>query len=300
MHISAGCSDWSWALTPVVPSRLVCRVFNFEERCHAVRKKKNEPSQSKPPAGTQAILRAIDVLRSIAAGGENGKRLTDVATELGLNVATAHRVLGTLAYSNLVMQRPDQKTYQLGPELISLAATAHAQFAVRDLFRPAMTRIAAETGDTVFLQIRSGDETICIARELGTYEIPALVLEVGTRLPLGAGAAGLAMLAYLPTDECDRVLERCEAAYEEIGLDPETVRKAVARSRTLGFGYQDGQMTRGVSGVAVVLLEHDQIAAAISVTAISQRVNTKRRNEIVASIRAACAGLPRMTMYPPK
>ncbi len=286
------------ALTPVLASRLGGRGSNAHERVPAVRKKATS-SREKPPAGTQAILRAIDVLRVIAAGGADGKRLTDVASELGLNVATAHRLLGTLAYSNLVVQRPDQKTYQLGPELISLAATAHSQFAIRDLFRPAMMRIAGETGDTVFLQIRSGDETVCIARELGSYEIPALVLEVGTRLPLGAGAAGLAMLASMPADECERVLSRCEPAYRAVKLDPETIRKSVARSRTLGFGYQDGQMTRGVTGVGVALFENGRMAAAISVTAISQRVNARRRNEIVETIRKACAAIPRITVHSP-
>src|SRR5690606_27574595 len=153
--------------------------------------------RGQPPAGAQAIGRAIDVLHAVARGSEEGRRLVDVAAELDLNIATTHRLLIALKHYGLVQQRPESKSFILGPELFSLAARANPALALRDNYGPALREIARRSGDTAFLQIRIGDETLCIARQTGDFVMPALVLEVGTRLPIGAGSAGLAMLLVM-------------------------------------------------------------------------------------------------------
>ena len=240
----------------------------------------------------------MSVLRYVASARENGRRLTDVAEALGLNIATAHRLLGTLVFLGLLVHRSETKSYKIGPELISLAAVAHSQFAFRDLFTTAMARIAEETGDTVFLQVQSGDETVCLARTTGAFAIAALVLDVGTRLPMGVGAAGLAMLAYMSDEEGEQVFARCAAKFKEIDLKIDTVRAAVRKSRAVGFGFQEGQLTKEVGGISVLLLDTNGIAAAVSVTALKQRMDPARRRQVAEIIRAACADIPGLTLFP--
>ncbi|MGE3064856.1 MAG: IclR family transcriptional regulator [Hyphomicrobiaceae bacterium] len=266
-----------------------------------MQKKKSSPARrgATAPGGSQSILRAMSVLRFVASGREEGRRLSEVAQALNLNVATAHRLLGTLVYLGFLVHRSANKSYRVGPELISLAAIAHAQFAFRELFHGPMRQIAEATGDTVLLQVRSGDETVCISRASGSMVFATVVMDVGKRLPLGIGASGLAMLAYMDEDECEEVLERCRPAYEDLGLSVETIRASVRKSRALGYGFQEGQLTREVAGIGVLLLDASGIAAAVSVIGLRQRFDPARRKHVVEAIRAACADIQGLTLFPP-
>lgn len=255
-------------------------------------------SQGRAPAGSQSIRRAMEVLSFVAAGKENGRRLTDVSNALGLNIATAHRLLNTLVFLGLLLQRSHDKSFVLGPELVSLAAMGHSHFILRDVFKDPMTRIAAVSEDTVFLQVLSGSETVCVARTTGSFAVPALELDVGTRLPVGVGSAGLAMLAAMPDDQCEAVLQECSPHYNSLGLKPLVVRQSIVTSRTLGYGYQVGQLTKEVAGVGVCFLDDNGIAAAVSVTALSQRLDRKRAKMIVSLIRDECSGIPGLSVFP--
>ena len=73
------------------------------------------------------------------------------------------------------------------------------------------TRIAERTGDTVFLNVRSGPDVLCIDRKEGTFPIKTLIIEVGNRRPLGVGAGGIALLMPLPDEELERVVSANEA-----------------------------------------------------------------------------------------
>lgn len=252
------------------------------------------------PLGAQSIQRCFQVLRYVAAGGEGGRRLNAVARDLDLHPATAHRMLRTLAAEGMLLHREADKTYRMGPQLISLAAMAHKQFAIRHLFQPALEMIARETRDTVFLQMYSGaDDTICLAREEGEYPVRTLTLDVGACRPLPAGAAGLAMLMHLSDDECEKIIQSTGARLKKLGLTPDLVRAAIARSRSLGFAINEGLVTDvDIFSVGVLVVDDSGIVAAISVSALRHRMETDRQLEIAKIIRKAIRGIPQVRPYP--
>jgi DNA-binding IclR family transcriptional regulator len=140
--------------------------------------------------GTQTIARAAQVLRLIAARNSSGMRLVDLARHAKLERPTAHRILQGLAGEGLVRQERATKRWFLGRLVFELGLAASSQFNVRDLCRPVLARLAERTGDTVFLTVRSGFDTVCVDRMEGSFPIKTLTLDVGTRRPLGVGAGG--------------------------------------------------------------------------------------------------------------
>src|SRR5690606_4422074 len=103
------------------------------------------------PPGTQSIQRAARLLRELAARNRQGMRLIDVANSSGLQRPTVHRMLKCLAAENLVSQDPQSRRYFLGPLVFELGITAGPRYNIRDVCSDSLDRIAAETGDTVFL-----------------------------------------------------------------------------------------------------------------------------------------------------
>lgn len=238
-----------------------------------------------PRRGTQSIERVVGMLRVVASRGRNGMRLGEVATASGLPTSTCLRMLQRLEVEGLVERHPVTRKYFLGPLLHELGLLARPRVQLAAHCEPLLHEIADATKDTVYLSERRGLEAVCTARALGDYPIKALTLDVGIRRPLGVGAGGLAILCALPADEAEEIIAANAQRYPKLSaLDPARVRDAVAEGRARGFAFLDSAVVAGTAAVGVALpAEHP--TAAISVAAISSRLDAARRVEVAEVLR---------------
>jgi DNA-binding IclR family transcriptional regulator len=241
-----------------------------------------------PRTGTQSIQRAALLVRAIAARSRTGLRLAEILQHAHLERSTARRILKCLVDEGLVMQDPDTRRYFLGPLVFELGLAAAPQFNLVDICRPALQRIADETGDTVFLTVRSGYESVCLDRREGSFPIKALTLDVGMRRPLGAGAGGIALLMLL-TDETVTEIVNANAVrfttYHHLTVP--ALLKMLARSRKVGYAINDIHITPGASSLGLPLVNRwGHPFAAISVGAIQSRMSDARQAEIAQIVRA--------------
>jgi len=236
--------------------------------------------------GAQSLQRAISLLREVARHNEQGIPLSRLARKTGLHVATAHRLLSALAQEGFLMHDPRSKLYHLGIELFVLGSAAR-QFALRDHFRTALERIASETGDTVFLLIRSGNDFLCIDRIEGQFPIRTIPLDIGIRRPLGIGAGSLALFAFLPEPQFAAILAINALRYHQYkNLTAEDIRSMAAKARKAGYAVSEGLFYEGVTSIGVPIFgAQKQVIAAITVSSISQRMDEKRRREIVRLVK---------------
>lgn len=238
--------------------------------------------------GAQSIQRAIKLLHIVAQHNDQGTHLSEIASKAGLHIATAHRILTVLKSEALITYDATAKLYHLGITLYHLGCAAQ-QFALCDSFRTTLEMIAHETEDTAFLLVRSGNEAMCIDRVEGRFPIRTLTFDVGDRKPLGIGAGALALLAFLPDGQIEKVLSDNESRYPlHKQCTKEDIRAFIAQSRRLGFAYSKGNVTLGASAVGLPIYDKDgNLLAAISVAAIDRRMNRKRRVAIITIIRSA-------------
>ena len=234
----------------------------------------------------QNIGRATMVLTALAANSAEGLRLTDVVNATSLGKATVHRVLSGLVAHGLVDQDKASGRFFLSLKLIGWAMAAGDRFGLARLAAPALARLAKRTEDTIYLSLRSGDEAICIERREGSFPIKTLTLRVGDRRPLGVGAGSLAMLAFLPDEEVEQVIAAQGAEQARFGIDEMTMRDMIATARRLGYTLNDERLIPGMSAVGVPIRRpNGQPFAALSVAAVSTRLQPPRRDTIVASIK---------------
>jgi len=233
---------------------------------------------------TQTLDRAIGLLRILAAAGPEGRRLVDLQRQSGLTKPTVHRILDSLKSADFVEQVEQSRRYRLGKELAVLGWSAgRTVYDLKELASEDMVAVAAKTGDTSFLTIRSGHETVCIDRHTGSYPVKAFTVEVGTHRPLGVGATGVALLAALEPEQADLMQD---AIRRELANYPNAsarqIREAVSNARRSGYAVSDGLVLKGVRGVAVTIRDADgHPIAAIGTAAISDRMTNKRIPEIV-------------------
>lgn len=129
------------------------------------------------------------ILNYLGEVGEQGARASALAEAVGLTQPTAHRIIGALERHGLIEREQSTRRYRLGLSLFVLGAQAADGTGFRRLCHPALLRLAAETGDTVFLMARSGFNTVCFDRQEEGYMIDSLTGQVGGQIPLGVGPA---------------------------------------------------------------------------------------------------------------
>lgn len=236
------------------------------------------------PSGTQSIERVVAMLRVVASRGRSGMRLGDITTATGLPSSTCFRMLQRLESEGVLECHPVTRKYLLGPLLYELGLLASPRFHLAQRSEGTLAALAERTQDTVYLSERRGSEAVCSARALGDYPVKALTLDVGIRRPLGIGAGGLAILCALPPAEADEIIEAHADRYPKLStLSADRVRAAVAEGRDRGFAFLDGAVYPGTAAVGVTIPAL-AAGAAISVAAISIRLDVARRQEVAAEL----------------
>ncbi|MEG2877184.1 MAG: IclR family transcriptional regulator [Comamonas sp.] len=235
-----------------------------------------------------SLKRGVVLLKLLATGGARGCPLTELSEKSGMPHPSAHRILKQLMAERLVAHNRETHRYRLGPLAFELGIAGSTMYDVRDLCEPAMAELERATEDTVYLVLRSGFEAVCMHRCEGSFPIRTLVLEVGSRRPLGVGAGGLAILAAIAGDERQQIIERVAPALPLFGkLTPTALAEACAQTVEAGVAVIQNRVSLGVTAVGAHFCNSmGQPIGAISVAALSQRMPPGRVRSISERVRA--------------
>lgn len=245
------------------------------------------PARTSP---TNSVQKACRILRSLST--PKTARLTDIATATSINKATALRILEILAGEGYVRRNDDNKTWSLGEEAYVIAASLGRSDDLRSTARAALVRLAAKSGDTVLLSIRSGMESVCVDREVGDFPIRANFLDIGTRRPLGVGAGSLALLAWASDEEIAALLPLIKPLIAPFPkLSVKLVEQEIERSRKRGYTLVLNTLVEQMGAIGVpVLSARGAPIAALSIAALSERISA-RKNSMVEWLQQEAASI---------
>lgn len=243
-----------------------------------------------------SLKRGVVLLKLLASAGARGRALTELSSQTGLPHSSVHRLLMQLVGERLAEHNPETRRYRLGPLAFELGVAGSTMHDIRDLCEPTMVQLAAETGDTIYLVVRSGFDAVCMHRREGTFPVRALVLEVGSRRPLGVGAGGLAVLAAIGDDERAEILARVApnlAAFGKLSL--ESLKLACERTRETGAAIVENRVTLGIKAVGLPFRDSmGQPIGALSVAALTQRLSSRRTLDVADKLRTATEHVSRL------
>ncbi|MDS1135153.1 IclR family transcriptional regulator [Nitratireductor indicus] len=228
-------------------------------------------------APVKSISRAAKLLRILSEMGTNGGALSDIAQRSGFGKATVHRILAALNDEGFAYQDLTTRRYHLGAGL-SLLARRAAVGEITSLAKPVLMRLAEQTEDTVYIQVREGYRCVCLGREQGSFPIKTLSLSVGQSRPLGVGSGGLAILANLPSAEIETLIDANRRWLSEYpSFDAEHLPRLIRQTQAQGYAFVDGLMIPGINAVAVPIRGADgRPIASLGVTAIAERIHGDR------------------------
>ncbi|HEX6597705.1 MAG TPA: IclR family transcriptional regulator [Gemmatimonadaceae bacterium] len=250
-------------------------------------------------AGTRAVERALDVLRTIGeARTEPG--LSEIADDLGLHKTTVFRLLGALERAEFVVRDEERQRYQLGPALFRLASQARRAAGLHEAARPELEALAHDVGETATLEVLVGHEVLILDEVHGRFLVGGAP-EVGMRWPAHATSTGKVLLAAAAVEE-ERPGQRGTRLPPGrlARLGPNTITSRVALERELAKvrreGYAVGleELEPGFVAIgAPVRNAHGRTVAAVSVGGPKARLGGARMRAVATRVRRAADRISR-------
>lgn len=225
----------------------------------------------KPPKPKTQVPAADQTLRILAylTRQRGPVPASTIATALDLPRSSVYHLLATLQEHAFVVHLPEARRWGLGIAAFELAGGYARQEPLARLGRPVLADLVDRARESAHLAVMHGRDVLYIVEERAPRR-PALVTEVGVRLPAHLTATGRAMLAALPREQVRALYPDAAAFADRTGRGPSRpseLREILREVRGRGFATEDGEVTLGLRSVGVVVRDHaGWPAAAIAVT----------------------------------
>ncbi|MHA4854266.1 IclR family transcriptional regulator [Rhodococcus sp. MSC1_016] len=216
---------------------------------------------------------------------------TEIADGIGVARSTGYRYLQSLVNSGFIEESANG--FRLGPRIFMLAQLARASSSLSDIALPAMKSLAEKFGETVLLTRRSGRSVVCIDLVESAHAV-RLSYERGHVLPINAGAAAEALLAWAPQGEVTELLAAAplERFTAKTITDPTELQKRLAQIRKEGVAVSHGELDDEILGVAAPIYDaKGAVIAALSIAAVASRIPSRELKSVKTAVRSAAAGV---------
>ncbi len=234
--------------------------------------------------GPKTLLRGLKILETISRAGSDGLKIPQIALLTGVTRPTVYRFVEVLHRNGYISKATEAGRYVCNSNRLDVKAPVDDEF---DVFKEVLKNISAATGDSSFLIRQEQADSLCIHREIGWYPLQVLSIQIRHKQPLGVGAAGLALLAALPDEERERVLEQnAERLPQFGGLTLRRLKLLVKTTQERGWSVVGNAAVQGVLGVGIAIADHrQQPRFAISVSSVEARFTRQRQRDVVDIIK---------------
>lgn len=245
--------------------------------------------------GVPAARQAIAVLQALAR--QSGPvPAAAVARDLGLPRSTTYFLLGELGRAGFVVHLPEEHRFGLGVAAFELGSAYLRQEPLARLARPVLGRLVDRVGHSGHLAVLHGREVLYVVEERAPGR-PALVTDVGVRLPATLTASGRAVLAGLPAAQVRALFPDAGAFVVRHGKGPRSLsalRRMLTDTRRVGWAAEDGEVTPGFASVAAAVRDHrGHPVAGVAVTFEAAAVAEGDRPALARAVTAAAVELSR-------
>ncbi len=240
------------------------------------------------------VRNALLVLKAFRdAPGDLG--VSELARRLGLGKSNVHRLVSTLAAEGFLIQDATTSRYRLGLVLAELGAAAAIDKDFHAAAIGPLEELWKLTGETVQVALLDGRQVVFVERIESPHTL-RLFNDVGRRNWAHASGTGKVLLAALPAEELDRVLDGWELA----GLTPHTITDStefleeLRRVRARGYSVNLNESSVGIASVGAPIRDASgAVIAAVSSAGPVLRLQATGMESHVGAVLAAAEAISR-------
>jgi DNA-binding IclR family transcriptional regulator len=241
-------------------------------------------AQAKNPV--QSIRKAFHIVERIRE--RDGATVSEIAADLDIPKSSAHSYVSTLYADDLLVK--DGRQYHVGLRFLTIGDDARNRREVYHVGKPKVERLANVTGERVFLTVEERGLGVYLYQAAGQNAVD-VDAKIGWRLPMHNTAFGKALLAYLPPERVDRIVDvhGLPGETENTITDREELEVELEAIREREFAVDHGERHEAIRCVAAPILDRNRQHphGAISVSGPSSRLRGERlRTELPEIVRS--------------
>jgi IclR family transcriptional regulator, KDG regulon repressor len=234
----------------------------------------------------RSLERALQILNAFT-GEKRELALSQISEMLSLPRATVLRLCSTLVKYGFLRQESESKLYSLGLRLFELGSIVFNSFSLRKTASRHLTELQLRLGKTIFLGVIDNDELLYIDKREDSRNPIRFTSEMGKRRPPYWGMLGPLLMAYLPDNEVERLLERhpLKVTSKKSITRKEDFLEWLCQIRDQGYAIDMETAIDGISGVAAPIRDAaGSVIASIGAAFISSSVDSKDLKKIVKEV----------------
>ena len=257
--------------------------------------------QSVPKYAVKSTGTAFDIIEVLKNGPAG---VTEIAEKVNISKSGVHNQLTTLKHRGYVYKRNGE--YRLGLRFLTLGGgVRNMDSTYREIYetaKPEMETIADDTSETVCLLVEEEQRGIVLHQAQGDDAVKT-TLTLGTELPFHCTAMGKAVLAHLPEEVTESIIE-------ERGLPQQTKNTITSEARLLeqlekvqnrGYAIDSEERREGIIGVASPIRDTSgRPLGALGISGPTRRIQGERlESELPQLVQQAARMIELDTQYEP-
>ena len=200
------------------------------------------------------------------AGHEVG--VADISKSINMLPSKTSRLLRSLESEGFFVKNPDSGKYRIGPKFLGLGLLYLSSHPLRKIILPHLEYMAKELGLSTGWGIFQDDKVIVVDRFHSLKK--SLTSRVGLNVPLHSSSYGKLFLAFLPTQEQERLLGSIDfIKFTTLTISGvKQLREQIEMIKEKGYAVDEGEMAIDMVGIAAPIFSSDgEVVAALSASA---------------------------------
>lgn len=217
----------------------------------------------------QSVQLALEIIELLEERGQAG--VTDLATALERSKGTIHSQLATLLENDYIVKENGQ--YRLSLKYLELGEAVKEQIAGYDVVREELEDLAEKSDELAQFATEEHGKAVYLHKATGENAVQT-ASSPGKREYMHCISLGKAMLAYMPEERVDEVLDRhgMEAYTDQTITSRDDLKVELEEIRERGYAFDEEELIQGIRCVAAPVKSDDEILGAISVSGPSTRM----------------------------
>lgn len=256
-----------------------------------------------PAIKTQSVPsleKALSILE-LLVGFKAGLTLPEIVQKTGMPKSSIHCLLVTLERRGYLHRNDRTGRYKFGLQLFSLANMALSGLKLRDEAAPFLRGLVEKTHLTAHMVILEHREAVLISK----YEpsgIFRLATWIGKRMDLHCTGLGKALMAYLPKEEVNEIIEEhgLPRHNDNTLCSRRRLKEELARTVERGFAVDNEEDEIGLRCIGAPVFGVDnRVLASISVAGTTAQITLENLRKLAEEVKQTAVAISRSLGHDP-
>lgn len=237
------------------------------------------------PGDLKTIDKMVDILDYLMQSERD--YASNIAESLDLSRSAVYNHLNTLKKHGFVAKEDD--TYKIGLRFLEIGIYAREQLELYHAAKPKVERLAKESKERAWCVTEENGLGVFILGEVGEHSVETAA-RVGNRMHMHSHSAGKAMLAFMPRERVETIIQRygLPQRTESTITNPKVLFEELDEIQQKGFAVNLEESIKGLHAVgAPIRPNSENVVGAISIAGAAHRMPQERIESEIKDITLA-------------